>query len=75
MTLLGLDLEDRTLLHDARVRALIDRIELSEGAVSRLEVDGREAQCAEAHAPTDDELVEKWRTLNPDEKPPIELLG
>jgi 2-methylcitrate dehydratase PrpD len=75
VTLLGLDLEDRALLHDARVRALIDRIELREGAVSRVEIDGREAACAEAHVPTDGELVEKWRTLNPHIEPPLELLA
>jgi 2-methylcitrate dehydratase PrpD len=74
VTLLGLDLEDRALLHDARVRSLLERIELREGGVSRVEVDGREASCAEAHVPTDDELAVKWRTLNPEIEPPFELL-
>jgi 2-methylcitrate dehydratase PrpD len=75
VALLGLDLENRALLHDPRVRGLLDRIELREGAVSRVEVDGREASCAEAHVPSDNELAEKWRTLNPDLEPPIELLA
>jgi 2-methylcitrate dehydratase PrpD len=75
VSLLGLDLEDRALLHDRRVRALLDRIELREGRVSRVEVDGREASRAEAHVPTDDELADKWRTLNPDVEPPLELLA
>lgn len=75
VALLGLDLEDRALLHDSRVRSLLERIEVREGAVSRVEVDGREASCAEAHVPTDDELVAKWRTLNPDVQPPLELLA
>jgi 2-methylcitrate dehydratase PrpD len=74
VTLLGLDLEDRSLLADPRVRALLGRIELREAAVSRVEVDGRSASCAEAHVPTDDELVEKWRRLNPEVDPPLELL-
>jgi 2-methylcitrate dehydratase PrpD len=75
VTLLGLDLEDRDLLNDPRVRSLIERIELREGEVSRVEVDGREAACTEAHVATDAELVEKWRTLNPDVEPPLELLA
>ncbi len=74
VTLLGLDLEDRSLLHDSRVRALLARIELREAAVSRVEVDGRAASCAEAHVPTDDELVEKWHRLNPELDPPLEVL-
>lgn len=74
VTLLGLDLEDRSLLHEGRVRALLARIELREGAVSRVEVDGRDASCPEAHVPTDEELVAKWRTLNPELEPPVELL-
>jgi 2-methylcitrate dehydratase PrpD len=74
VTLLGFDLEDRSLLDDPRVRSLLGCIELSEGPVSRVEVDGREAACAQAHVPTDEELVAKWRTLNPALEPPLELL-
>jgi len=74
-TLLGLDLEDRSLLHDPRVRSLLGRVEVREGPVSRVEVDGREASCAEAHVPTDEELVAKWRLLNPELEPPLELLA
>jgi 2-methylcitrate dehydratase PrpD len=73
VTLLGLDLGDRTLLHDPRVRRLLGRVEVGEGPVSRVEVDGREATCAEAHVPTDEELVAKWRLLNPELEPPLEL--
>ena len=75
VTLLGLDLEDRSLLHDPRVRSVLRRIELREGPVARVEVDGREASCTEAHIPTDEELVAKWHTLNPRVEPPLELLG
>jgi 2-methylcitrate dehydratase PrpD len=74
VTLLGLDLED-SLVRDGRVRSLLGRIELREGPVSRVEVDGRQAFCVEAHVPTDEELVAKWRTLNPELEPPLELLA
>jgi 2-methylcitrate dehydratase PrpD len=75
VTLLGIDLEDRTLVDDTRVRGLLTRVELREGDVSTVEVDGRSASCAEAHVPTDEELVRKWQTLNPELDPPLELLG
>jgi 2-methylcitrate dehydratase PrpD len=75
VTLLGLDLEDYSLLRDTRVRSLLGRIELREGAVSRVEVDGREASRTEAHVPSDEELVAKWRTLNPGLEPPLDLLA
>ncbi len=75
VTLLGLDLGDRSLLHDSRVRALLGSVELREGPVSRVEARGREAICVEAHVPTDEELVAKWRALNPDLEPPLELLS
>jgi 2-methylcitrate dehydratase PrpD len=74
VTLLGLDLED-SHVYDSRVRSLLGRIELREAPVSRVEVDGREASCAEAHVPTDEELVAKWRKLNPELDPPLELLA
>ena len=75
VTLLGLDLEDRSLVGDARVRSLLGRVELREGDLSRVEVDGRWAARAEPHVPTDEELVRKWQTLNPGLEPPLELLG
>jgi 2-methylcitrate dehydratase PrpD len=74
VTLLGLDLEDSHVL-DSRVRSLLGRIELREAPVARVEVDGREASCAEAHVPTDEELAAKWRTLNTELDPPLELLA
>lgn len=74
VTLLGLDLEDRSLLRDPRVRALLRRIELRVGETSTVKVDGRSASCAEAHVPTNEELSEKWHLLNPGLEPPLELL-
>jgi 2-methylcitrate dehydratase PrpD len=74
VTLLGLDLEDRSLLHDSRVRDLLRKVEIGTGEVSIVTVDGRSASCSEAHVPTNDELVAKWRTLNPGLVPPLELL-
>lgn len=75
VTLLGLDLEDRSLLNDARVRALLRKVEMRVGETSIVTVDGRSASRAEAHVPTDEELGAKWRTLNPDLEPPLELLA
>lgn len=75
VTLLGLDLEDRSLLHDPRVRALNRCVELRAGSTTIVTVDGRSAECAEAHVPTDDELVAKWRMLNPGLEPPLRLLA
>jgi 2-methylcitrate dehydratase PrpD len=74
VTLLGLDLEDRSLLADARVRGLLRMVEVRTGEPSIVTVNGRAASCAEARVPTDDELSAKWRTLNPDLAPPLELL-
>jgi 2-methylcitrate dehydratase PrpD len=74
VTLLGLDLEDRSLLRDSRVRDLLREVEIGTGEVSIVTVDGRSASCSEAHVPTNDELVAKWRTLNPGLVPPLELL-
>jgi 2-methylcitrate dehydratase PrpD len=75
VTLLGLDLEDCTLAADPRVAALRERIELRAGPTSSVTVDGRRAECAAAAPMTDTDLVAKWRTLNPDVPPPLELLG
>jgi 2-methylcitrate dehydratase PrpD len=74
VTLLGLDIEDRSLLHEPRVRALLHKIEMCPGEISTVKVDGRSASCAEAHVPTNDELAKKWRMLNPGLEPPLELL-
>ena len=43
-------------------------------ACGYIKADGRSASCAEAHLPTNDELADKWRMLNPDLEPPLELL-
>ena len=75
VTLLGLDIEDRSLLHDSRVRALLSKIALRMAETSTVVVDGRSASCAEAHVPTNEELCVKWRTLNPGLEPPLELLA
>jgi len=75
VTLLGLDIEDRSLLHDPRVRELLGRVEIRAGETSIVTVDGRSASCAEAHVPTNDELDAKWRVLNPGLEPPLELLA
>jgi 2-methylcitrate dehydratase PrpD len=75
VSLLGLDLEDQTLVEDARVTALRRRVRLSAGETSRVTVDGRSAERALAAPSTDEDLVAKWRTLNPDEAPPLELLA
>ena len=73
MTLLGLDIEDRSLLHDPRVRELLRPVEIRVGEPSIVTVDGRSASCAEAHVPTNEELGAKWRKLNPGLAPPLEL--
>ncbi len=74
VTLLGRELEDDSQLHDPTVQALAGRIELVAGDTSRVSVDGREARRAQARPATDDDLVRKWRTLNPSLEPPLELL-
>jgi hypothetical protein len=60
-------------VHDPGVRSLLGRFELHEGAVSRWRSTGVNRP-AEAQSPTDEELVSKWRFLNPDLEPPVELL-
>ena len=44
------------------------------GETSTVTVDGRSASHAEAHVPTNEELDGKWRVLNPELEPPLELL-
>jgi hypothetical protein len=75
VTLLGLDLEDETLVDDARVSELRRRVRLSAGEASRVTVDGRSAERLLAALCTDDDLIAKWRTLNPDDAAPLELLA
>ena len=73
-TLLGVDLEDPAHVHDPRVAALRARIVLREGDVARVTAGGISAARAEAAPMTDDDLVAKWRRLNPAVAPPLELL-
>jgi 2-methylcitrate dehydratase PrpD len=75
VTLLGLDLEDDALVADPRVAALRERIELRAGPLSALTVDDRRAERAAAAPLSDDDLIAKWRALNPDDPPPLELLA
>jgi 2-methylcitrate dehydratase PrpD len=75
VTLLGLDVEDRSRLYDPGVRELLSRVEIHAGETSIVTVDGRSASCVEAHVPTNDELGVKWRMLNPGLEPPLELLA
>ncbi|HEY8583320.1 MAG TPA: MmgE/PrpD family protein, partial [Capillimicrobium sp.] len=75
VTLLGLDLEDGATVADPRVAALREGIDLGAGPCSRVTVDGRSAERDLAAPLTDDDLVEKWRRLNPGVAPPLELLA
>lgn len=74
VTLLGLDLDDPGHVDDPRVAALRAHIELREGDVARVTVGDRSAERAEAATLTDDDLVAKWRRLNPGVAPPLDLL-
>lgn len=75
VSLLGLDLEDpATHVGHPAVVAVRERIELREADVSRVTVGGRSAQRTQAAPMTDDDLQTKWRALNPDVAPPLDLL-
>lgn len=76
VTLLGRELEDRSLLGDSAVRKLATGVELVTGATEtcRVTVDGRSAERTAPRAATDDDLIGKWRRLNPGVEPPLELL-
>jgi 2-methylcitrate dehydratase PrpD len=75
VTLLGLDLEDTSLVGDPRVAALRERVELTAGATSAVSVGGRRAERAQAARLTDDDLLAKWTVMNPGDAPPLELLA
>jgi hypothetical protein len=75
VTLLGLDLEDRSLAGDARVAAVRDRVTVTEGPVSSVTVGARRTECAAAAPLTDADLIAKWHVLNPGVAPPTELLA
>jgi 2-methylcitrate dehydratase PrpD len=71
VTLLGLDLEDRSLVDDPRVRRLLGRVELrASDGMSRVTVDGRVAERRHPRGATDADLLAKWRTLNPEAPAP-----
>jgi 2-methylcitrate dehydratase PrpD len=75
VTLLGRDLQT-TPPDDPAVAELRSRIRLSPGAsVTRLAVDGRVVQRDRAAELSDEDLIEKWRRLNPRTTPPMEVLG
>jgi 2-methylcitrate dehydratase PrpD len=74
VTLLGGSLTD-TAVDEPAVARLRERMQVSPGAVSRVTVDGRSAERERARPLTDDDLVAKWRRLNPDLEPPMELLA
>lgn len=74
VTLLGLDLEDASLVGDPRVVALGEAIRLAPGATSRVTVAGRSAEHATAAALSDEDLIAKWHQLNPGTCPPREIL-
>jgi 2-methylcitrate dehydratase PrpD len=74
-TLLGRDLEDPAHVTDPAVIATRSRIEMrASDGVSRVTVGGRSAQRTLAAPMTDDDLIAKWRTLNPGVAPPLDLL-
>ncbi len=73
VTLRGLDLEDCPV-DEPSVVALRGRVRLRVGRVSRVTVGGRTAERASAAPLSDEDLVGKWRRINPDVDPPIEVL-
>lgn len=75
VTLLGLDLEDPSLVRDERVAAQREAIELREGSTSRVTVAGRSAERERATQLSDAGLLAKWSALNPGTSPPAELLA
>ena len=74
VTLLGRDLTDCPV-DDPLVAGVRDRITLTVGPGSRVEAGGRVAQRAAAAPLTDDDLLAKWRRLNPELAAPAELLA
>jgi len=74
VTLLGLDLEDKSLVSNHQIRRLLSRTELREGEAG-INVDGRMASPSPNRVPTDIELIGKWQALNPLSAPPVELLA
>ena len=74
-TLLGRDLATVSV-DDPEVARLRGRITLVAGSpVTRLVVGDRAVERDRAEELTDDDLIAKWRRLNPDTEPPLELLA
>ncbi len=74
VTLLGLDLEECPVDHPAVAR-LRERTRLTVGPVTRVSAGGRTAQRERAAPLTNEDLVAKWRRLNPEQDPPTEMLS
>lgn len=74
VTLLGLQLADAPV-DDPEVARLRDHVRVTVGTVSRVTVNGRTTERERAATLTDDDLIAKWRRLNPDVAPPLELLS
>ncbi|HEX3803867.1 MAG TPA: MmgE/PrpD family protein [Solirubrobacteraceae bacterium] len=75
VTLLGLDLAICPV-DDPAVARLRSRVKLRGGSsVTRLTLDGRMVERDRAAELSDADLVAKWRRLNPEVEPPMELLS
>lgn len=74
VTLLGRDLATCPA-DDPDVKRIRNRIHLRAGPATTLTVDGRVAKRGHAAELTDEDLIAKWRQLNPNTEPPLELLA
>jgi hypothetical protein len=74
VTLLGRSLSE-TGVDEPAVARLRERMQVSAGPVSRVTVDGRTAERERAQPLSDADLIAKWRRLNPELEPPMELLA
>jgi 2-methylcitrate dehydratase PrpD len=74
VTLRGLDLEECPA-DEPSVAVLRRRVRLRAGDVSRVTVAGRTAERAGAARLSDEDLLAKWRRLNPDVVPPTDVLA
>lgn len=74
VVLLERNLEDPARVDDPDVASLRARFALSAAPTSSVSVAGRRAAREHAAPLSDDDLRAKWRTLNPDDEPPMELL-
>lgn len=74
VTLLGLDLRECPVNHPAAAE-LRERTRLTVGPVARVTVNGRTVQRERAASLTDEDLIAKWKRLNPGLDAPTELLS